>query len=122
MNIRGREIKFMRTVSATCDIADLCPNGDVSKIGSLLQSKSLSANVKNMAEMIHALNKGYEENRAYYEDGYKANPISVEELMLLSEDDFMSLFSEATVAFYGEKPTIEAEPKKGKKNKAEESA
>lgn len=122
MEYRGREIKFLRTVLAQCEIADLCPDGDVSKIATLFRGKRLSSNVKNMASMIHILNKGYEENKAYFEDDYEANPITIEELMVLDEETFMNLFNEAAVAFYGEKPTVEAEQPKSKKNKKAETS
>jgi len=122
MEIRGREIKFLRTVGASCEIAEICPDGELSRITEMLQSKRTGDNVKAMAAVIVALNKGYEEAKAFDEEGYKPRPLGMREVMLLSDDDFTTLFTEATAAFYGEVPTIEVEPpKKNKKAKAETS-
>lgn len=121
MEFRGKEIKFMRTVQASCDIADMCPGGDARQIAKLLDGGTTSANVMNMAKIIHIMNKGYEDNHAYFEEGYESTPIPVEALLVMDDDDFMKLFGEAASAFYGEKPTIEAEPVKAKKNKAKAS-
>ena len=116
MLIHGREIKFLRTVQAACDIADICPNGDMANIAELFKGTT-KTRVTNMANIIHFLSVGYEEAKAFEEEGYKPNPITVKELMALDEDTFNILFAEATEAFYSDKQTVEVEPEK-KKEKA----
>ena len=120
MEYRGREIKFLRTIQATCEIADECPEGEISKVGSLFTGSTHYV-TRNMAMLIHVLNKGYEERKAFDEEGYKPNVISINELMLMDDNDkFNELFAEAAAAFYKETPTVEVEPpKKNKKAKAE---
>lgn len=119
MLIHGREIKFLRTVQAACEIADICPKGDMANLGKLFEGTTKNR-ITNMANIIHFLNEGYEEAKAFEEEGYKPNPISVKEIMLLDEESFNNLFVEATDAFYGDKQTVEVEePKKKEEVKAE---
>lgn len=119
MIVHGREIKFLRTVQAACEIADICPKGDMANLGKLFEGTTKNR-ITNMANIIHFLNEGYEEAKAFEEEGYKPNPISVKEIMLLDEDTFNNLFVEATDAFYADKQTVEVEePKKKEEVKAE---
>ena len=121
MIIHGREIQFLRTVQAACDIADICPKGDMANIAELFKGTT-KTRVTNMANIIHFLSVGYEEAKAFEEEGYKPNPITVKELMALDENTFNILFTEATEAFYSDKQTVEVEPEKKKeKVKAETS-
>ena len=113
MLIKGREIKFLRTVGAACEIADICPNGDMANIGKLFEGTTKNR-ITNMAQVIHFLNEGYEEAKAFDEEGYVPNPITVKELMVLDDDTFNELFVEATGAFYADKQTVEVEPEKKK--------
>lgn len=116
MLIHGREIHFLRTVQAACDIADICPKGDMANIAELFKGTT-KTRITNMANIIHFLSVGYEEAKAFEEEGYKPNPITVKELMALDEETFNILFTEATEAFYSDKQTVEVEPEK-KKEKA----
>lgn len=112
MKIRGREIGFLRTVKAACDIADLCPDRDLNKIGGLFSGPS-SEVTKNGAKLIHFMNEGYEMNKHFDDPSYKPNVISVEEILYLDDDTYQELFSEMMSAFMGDVPTVEAEePKK----------
>ena len=120
MIVHGREIKFLRTVGAACEIADICPKGDMANIRKLFEGTT-KEKVTNMAHIIHFLNMGYEEAKAFEEEGYKPNVISVKELMLLDDDTFNTLFDEATGAFYADKQTVEVEPEKKKEEEKAET-
>lgn len=120
MIVRGREIKFLRTVLATCKIADLCPDGSISKIGALFGGAD-SKVARNEAEFIRALNEGYEMNRHFDEPEYEPKVISLEEILSLTNDQFSDLFAEAVSAFQNELPTVEVEEKKAKKKTDETS-
>ena len=120
MIIRGREIKFLRTVLATCEIADLCPDGKISKIGAIFSGTDMKV-TRNEAEMIHALNKGYEMNARFEDPEHEVNIISVDELLNLTNKQFEELFAEAVAAFQSEVPTVEVEEKKSKKKTKETS-
>lgn len=120
MIIRGRDIQFLRTVSAACEIADICPNGDMANIGKLFEGTTKNR-IVNMANIIHFLNMGYEEARSYEEEGYKPNIISVKELLTLDDETFNELFTEATASFYADKQTVEIEPEKKKEEERTET-
>lgn len=113
MLIRGREIKFLRTVQAACDIADLCPNGELQNIGKLFEGTT-KHRIQNMAYFIQFMNVGYEDAKSFDEPDYTANPLSVKEIMCLEEDAFNELFVEATEAFRKDVQTVEVEPDKKK--------
>lgn len=120
MIIRGREIKFLRTVLATCKIADLCPDGQISKIGALFGGTD-SKVARNEAEFIRALNEGYEMSLHFDDPSHEVKVISIDEIMSLTNDDFSALFAEAVGAFQGEEQTVEVEEKKSKKKTEETS-
>lgn len=114
MIIHGREVKFLRTIAANCKIADLCPDGDVTKIEALFEG-SYQKSQNTAAKFIAYLSEGYEMNRKYSETGYVPQPVTAEELLYLSEAEFSRAFDEAIDAYVGEKPTIETAPSKSKK-------
>lgn len=119
MIINGRDIRFRRTVKATCEIADICPQGDISKIDELFAGKYQSSQI-NSAKFMAILSQGYEMSQKFADPDYKPNPLTEEEVMYLSEEDFNSLFSLAVSAWLGEKPTVETKPQKGKKKATEQ--
>ena len=51
MLIHGREIKFLRTVQAACDIADICPKGDMANIGKLFDVSAVSLPANDATEI-----------------------------------------------------------------------
>ena len=111
MKIRGRDIRFLRTVKTACDIADICPDKDLNKISALF-SGSISEINKNGAKLIHFMNEGYEMSKHFDDPTYKPNPISEEELLYLDDETYQQLFTEMMSAFMGDKPTVEAEESK----------
>lgn len=114
MIVHGREIKFRRTVLATCEIADVCPDKDISRFGELASADYVSSQ-KAAAQFVVALNRGYEMNQKYEDPGHEERPLTLEEVMLLDNDDFNTLFQDALKAFeQGGKTTVETEEPKGK--------
>lgn len=111
MKIRGRDVRFLRTVKTACDIADLCPDKDLNRIGALF-SGSTSDITKNGAKLIHFMNEGYEMSKHFDDPSYKPNPISEEEILYLDDDTYQQLFNEMMSAFMGDVPTVEAEESK----------
>lgn len=121
MEVNGRDVRFCRTVAANCRIADLCKDGDISNIGTLLSGKYQDSQ-KIAAKFIAIMSDGYEQKMKFADPGHEPDPISEEEAMTLEERQFSQLFDEAFKAWMGEKPTIETQPvKKTKKTKAEQS-
>ncbi len=114
MVINGREIKFLRTVLANCKIADICKDGDLKNAGELFEGKYQDSQ-KTTAKFIAIMSEGYEMNRKFVEPGYEPRPLTAEEALNLTEEDFGKCFLEAVDAYSGEKPTVESEPIKSKK-------
>lgn len=115
MVINGKERKFFLTVGASCAIAELCPDGDIAKIGELFRGR-YSKNMTSVAKFIAAMNRGYEER--IHGDAEKPDVVTVRELMALTMDEFRQAESEAIAAYMADsKTTVEtAEPKGSKKN------
>lgn len=114
MKVFGRDVKFKRTVGATCKIAESCPDRDIKKIEALFNEDDISKTQHSVAIIIAALNEGYEVFRSFNEDGYKPNPITIEQIMALDQDDFTQLANEAITEFKDVKQTVEAQPKKNR--------
>lgn len=115
MKIHGREVKFLKTVKGTSDIAKLCPNNDIKLIGNVFGGDDIEAMQNAMAVCIVAMNEGYEYNKKWEVEGYEPNPLTLEEVMYLDHDVFLPLFSEAMKCFRNDKQTVEVEPPKTKK-------
>lgn len=114
MKVHGREVKFLRTVWAVNEVAKVCPMNDIGRIMEKLKTKSTVELNETWAVFICALNGGYEMAQKYEDKDYKPNPLTVEELYTLSEEEFAALIREATEAWYGDKITVEVEESKKK--------
>lgn len=116
MEINGREIRFLRTVKATSDLAKICPNGDIERMGELFD-KDLSTTLETGAKIIHYLNEGYEMNRHFMDRSYQPQIISEEEIMYLDDQTYTELIKSAMAGLgIGAETTIElAETKKKEK-------
>ena len=112
MKVHGREVKFLRTVWAVNEVAKVCPMNDIGRIMEKLKTKSTVELNETWAVFICALNGGYEMAQKYEDKDYKPNPMTVDELYSLSEEEFASLIREATEAWYGDKITVEVEESK----------
>lgn len=113
MEVKGREIKFLRTVKSTCDIEDLCPNHELNRFGELLGGSVKTVNT-TIAKLIRIMNEGYEMNRQMNEDGYKAQILTEDEILYLDDATFGKLAEEMMRAFNGSNPTVETEEVKKK--------
>ena len=112
MKIYGREIRFRRTVGATCDIADLCPDKDISRIGEVMNGGTTRSQFRFIYNFIMALNKGYEDAEQFKNKDHVKQVITFEELSTLDTDEAMALFKEAMEVFNGDgKTTVETEKK-----------
>lgn len=118
MEINGREIKFLRTVKATADIARLCPDQNIERLDELFSS-GLPTTLETGAKIIHYLNEGYEMNRHFVDRSYKPNVLDVDEIMYLDDQTFTALMQSALKDMgNGAETTIELE--KSKKKEIEE--
>ena len=114
MKVHGREVKFLRTVWAVNEVAKVCPMNDIGRIMEKLKTKSTVELNETWAVFICALNGGYEMAQKYEDKDYKPNPLTIDELYTLSEEEFAALIREATEAWYGDKIMVEVEESKKK--------
>lgn len=114
MKIRGREIGFLKTVKTICDLAEICPDKDIARIGDVFGG-SIDVAQKNAAILIHSLNEGYEMNKHFDDREYEPNIITVEEILYLSQEEYQELLNEAMKVLNENNSTVEAEKPKKKK-------
>lgn len=116
MKIYGREIKFLRTVKATSDIANLCPDQDIERLGELFGG-ALPKTLETGAKIIHYLNEGYEMNQKFMNPEYEPKIISVEEILYLPDNLFTDLMKSAMEGIgNGAEQSIELEETKKKED------
>lgn len=99
MKIGNREYGFKLTVGASVQIAKLCPDGDLSKIGKAV-GNGYGEQAEVMAKMIVALNNGYASAEEF--EGRKAHRLTLENVLSLSPGVFAELSQEAIRAFTGD--------------------
>lgn len=122
MQIYGREVGFRFTVGASAKISDLCPDGDISRLGEVLEGQYGKV-ARDSASIIAALSEGYEEARAFENPGYKPQPLTVEEVLTLRMGEFSQLQQAALTAWAEDsKPTVEVAPEKKESGKAQASS
>lgn len=113
MIIHGKERGFALTIGATIEISEFCPNGDIGKIGDAITRGGYARQMTNICKLIVALNKGYEERRAFEEAGYIPDPITEAEVRSLTTADLTALQAEAMAAFaHDSETTVETKPSK----------
>lgn len=109
---------FKLTVGAAAEIAEFCPEKDISRIGEVM--KTYPDTVKNGARFIRALNRGF----VMSEDPFNKKGLKViteAEILALEPEEFIDLLDEAMATFGVDKETtVDVEPVK--KEKAPEKA
>lgn len=122
MQIYGREVGFRFTVGASAKISDLCPDGDITRLGEVLEGQ-YGRVARDSAAIIAALSEGYEQACAFENSGYKPQPLTVEEVLTLRMGEFAQLQQAALTAWAEDsKPTVEVEPEKKESGKAQASS
>ena len=112
MQVHGREVGFLFTVGASVEISELCPDGDLSRLGELLEGQYGKV-TRDTATIIAALSEGYEQAMAFEAPGYKPQSLTVDELLSLSFAEFGALQAAALDAWrIGSATTVEVEPEK----------
>lgn len=122
MQIYGREVGFRFTVGASAKISDLCPDGDITRLGEVLEGQYGQV-TRDTAAIMVALSEGYEQARSFEVPGYTPDPLTVDELFSLRPSEFSAL-QQAALASWAEdsKPTVEVEPEKKESGKAQASS
>lgn len=110
MNIKGKNIGFTLTVGASIELARICPNGDISRIGDLFADDYLR-NMENIVKFIAIMSKGFRDAEAL--EGRKADALSEEQVKALRPEELTSVMSEAMASFKADgKGEIDADSKK----------
>lgn len=113
MKVHGREVKFSRTVQANIRIIEELAGGNPDKVKDIFNdSMSFVQTQTACAKFIAILSEGYEASQKYISPDYEPRPVTKDEALLLSPEDFSQLFDEALQAWTGEKVTVETEPVK----------
>lgn len=100
MEIYGKEYGFKLTVGAGCEIAELCPGGELKNVRSIITGGgSHGETVQQRTELILSLNRGWAE-AAKFERGEDAPVLTAELLRSLSPALFGAVFSAAIEAFF----------------------
>ena len=122
MQIYGREVGFRFTVGASAKISDLCPDGDITRLGEVLEGQYGQV-TRDTAAIMAALSEGYEQALSFEAPGHKPDPLTVDELFSLRPSEFNAL-QQAALAVWAEdsKPTVEVEPEKKENGKAQASS
>ena len=130
MQVHGREVGFRFTVGASAKISDLCPDGDISRLGEVLEG-SYGKVVRDTAAIIIAMSEGYAAALAFETfgradiggDWRPPRPLTVDEVLSLRESEFIQLQQTALAAWTEDsKPTVEVEPEKKESGKEKESS
>lgn len=116
MKIYGEEYGFALTVGASAEIADLCPDGDLNRIGEVLEGR-FSETVNFNAKFIVAMSKGYDDAKKYSGEPLDHRPLTVEMILSLPQKQFIEVQDYALACFTADnKTTVEVEPPKKEVN------
>lgn len=114
MKIFGEDYGFMLTVGASSEIADLCPDGDLTRMGELLQG-TFSQTINFTAAFIEAMAKGFDDAKRFSGESVTHPPLTAEMVKALPGDLFKEVQAAALASFRGDtKTTVEVEPAKKK--------
>lgn len=114
MKIFGEEYGFALTVGASAEIAEMCPNGDIKRIGEILDGR-YSQTLKFLVSFIVAMAKGYDAQKWVQGEDITHRPLTEEMVLALPNDVFKEVQSAAFEAFHADmKTSVEVAPSKKK--------
>lgn len=120
MKIFGEDYGFMLTIGASAAIADLCPDGDLSRMNELLEGK-FSDTAKFMASFVEAMAKGFDDAKRYAGEEITHKPLTAEMVMALPGDVFKEVQAAALASFRGDtEQKVEVAPSKKKESNEKE--
>ena len=121
MIIFGEEYGFMLTVGASAAISDLCPDGDLQKLGGLLQGKTGDV-IRFTAQFIVEMAKGFDDAKRFAGEEITHKPLTMDMVLALPSDVFKEVESAAVSAFRGDtKTTVEVAPPKKEESRQEKA-
>lgn len=120
MELNGREVNFVYNVLASLKVARLCPDGKLENIEQLFGG-TYDDDVTNTSKFMIALNAGWIAAQKSQDPDFDVEPLTEDELMLLSSADYLVLQNEAVKAYEaGNRRSVHTKPvqTKGKKTAA----
>lgn len=118
MELNGREVKFMYNILASIEIAKLCPDGRLENIEKLFGEETYETDISNTNKFMIALNRGYIAAKKAVEPDYDVKELSEDELMLISNAEYLELQNEAFKAYKeGNERHVHTAPVKSKGKK-----
>ena len=112
MIIFGEEYGFMLTIGASAAIADLCPDGDLNRMGEVLEGRVSNA-INFTASFIEAMAKGFDDAKRYAGEVVTHKPLTADMVKALPGDVFGKVQAAALAAFKDDtKTSVEVEPSK----------
>lgn len=110
--VNGKERGFALTIGASVEISDLCPQGDLARLGEVF-AQSYGKQIRTTAKIIAAMSKGYENQKHYENPNYEPDALTVDEILTLDTATFQALTHEVMERFkIDQTTTVEVEPKK----------
>ena len=121
MIIRGKERFFEFNVQSHEEVSKMCRDNNLANIGELYQNSLDSVN--NIIRLAIALNRGYEDHKAYDEPGYKPEYLTEDDFKFMLYPDIRKLEGILNQTMIDGRATeIETEPVKSKPSKNAEPA
>ena len=117
MELHGREVRMAYTVGAMQDIAQMCPDKDIRKIGEMFSTDDDAPfDFGAMIKLVSILSYWGEEKHRWENPGYERRPFTEEELRTLMPDQVQTLMRGAMGVMHGDsEQSVEAEPEKNPK-------
>jgi len=108
-----RELNFERTVWAERQLAKMCPNNDIKKLGEVVTTDDFDKQIDAIESMIIIMNEASERKAHFLDNTHEMHVITREELENLTEDELMKLSNLAFASFNEDgKTEIDTESKK----------
>lgn len=112
MEIFGHEYGFMLTVGASAEVAELCPGGDLGKIGEALKGR-FADTIEVTSRFVVAMANGYDAAQAFAGEPVEHPSLTVAMLKALPFAEFKAVQAAAMASFRGDTtPSVEVEPAK----------
>lgn len=121
MVIFGEEYGFLLTIGASAAVAELCPDGDLSRINEVLDENKVGQVINFTAHLCEAMAKGFDDEKRFSGEQVTHRPLTAEMVLALSRDDFKDVQAAAIAAFKASTATtVELAPSKKKESQGKE--
>lgn len=120
MIIHGKERKFMFTVQVALELAKICPEGNLERLGDVISNGDYTQSLPNIARFIVAMNMGYENAKKFENPNHEVDVITYEEVLNTDFNVVMQILDVAMAAYQNDsKREIKTQAAKGKGKKTE---